>query len=92
MSLVLLVIRFIVFISSVAVSRNELQAKLASLSTSQSASSTEVETLRHRVEDVEREKRDLMGVVSRLKEDSTQRDGQFPALTQFQLSLNIIYL
>lgn len=63
-----------------AASRNELQAKLASLTTSQSASSTEVDTLRHRVEDVEREKRDLMGVVSRLKEDSSQRDGEFDVL------------
>ena len=59
-----------------AASRNELQAKLTSLTTSQSSSSAEVETLRHRVEDVEREKRDLVGVVRRLEEDSTHRDGK----------------
>lgn len=29
------------------------------------------------MEDIEREKRDLLGVVSRLKEDSAQRDGVF---------------
>jgi nucleoprotein TPR len=45
------------------------------LSTSQSSSSTEVEILKHRVENTEREKRDLVGVVSRLKEDSAQREG-----------------
>ena len=42
---------------------------------SQSSSSTESDTLRHRIEDTEREKRDLVGVVSRLKEDSAQREG-----------------
>ena len=59
-----------------AASRNELQANPTSLTTSQSSSSTEVETLRHRDEDVEREKCDLVGVVSLLEEDSTHRDGK----------------
>lgn len=36
-----------------------------------------MDSLKHRVEDTEREKRDLVGVVSRLKEDSTQRDGEY---------------
>ncbi|KAH9948873.1 hypothetical protein B0H21DRAFT_731535 [Amylocystis lapponica] len=57
-----------------AASRDALQAQITSLSTTQSVSSTEVETLKHRVEDTEREKRDLVGVISRLKEDVTQRD------------------
>ena len=60
----------------VASSRTALQAQITALSTSQSFSSTEVDALKHRVEDTEREKRDLVGVVSRLKEDSSQREGQ----------------
>ena len=40
-------------------------------------SSTELDSFKHKVEDIEREKRDLLGVVSRLKEDSAQRDGVF---------------
>ena len=60
----------------VASSRTALQAQITALSTSQSSSSTEVDALKHRVEDTEREKRDLVGVVSRLKEDSSQREGQ----------------
>jgi predicted nucleic acid-binding Zn-ribbon protein len=59
-----------------ASSRAALQAQINTLSSSQSSSSTEVDTLKHRVEDTEREKRDLVGVVSRLKEDSAQREGK----------------
>ncbi|OCH84090.1 hypothetical protein OBBRIDRAFT_808494 [Obba rivulosa] len=59
-----------------AASRNALQTQLVSLTTNQSISSTEVETLRHRVDDAEREKRDLVVVVSRLREDITQRDAE----------------
>ena len=58
-----------------AVAKAELQAQLSTLSTSQTSSSAEVETLKQRVQDTEREKRDLIGIVSRLKEDSTQREG-----------------
>ncbi|KAI0081625.1 hypothetical protein K474DRAFT_1635534 [Panus rudis PR-1116 ss-1] len=64
----------------IAASRAALQAQLSSLSTSQSASTSEVDTLKHRIEDVEREKRDLIGVVSRLKEDSSQRDEEINTL------------
>ena len=46
------------------------------LSSSQSSTSSEVENLRRRVDDTEREKRDLVGVISRLKDEATQRDGQ----------------
>ena len=60
-----------------AVSKAALQTQLSSLSTSSSASSTELDTLKLRVEDTDREKRDLVGVVSRLKEDCAQRDGMF---------------
>jgi hypothetical protein len=35
------------------------------------------------VDDTEREKRDLLGVVSRLKEDSSQRDGVFLFLLSY---------
>jgi nucleoprotein TPR len=63
------------FMFPVAASKNSLEAQISNLSTSQSSSSTELDQLKHRVEDAERKKRDLMGVVSRLKEDATQRDG-----------------
>ena len=57
-------------------SKSSLEAQVTNLSTSQSTSSTELDQLKHRVEDSEREKRDLIGVVNRLKEDATQRDGR----------------
>ncbi|KAI0953616.1 hypothetical protein AcW1_007790 [Taiwanofungus camphoratus] len=63
-----------------AVSRATLQAQITTLSTTQSASSTEVDTLKHRVEDTEREKRDLITVVSRLKEDGVQREEEIQTL------------
>lgn len=58
-----------------AASKNDLEAQISNLSTSQYTSSTELDQFKHRIEDAEREKRDLMGVVNRLKEDATQRDG-----------------
>lgn len=61
-------------------SNNVLQAKIASLATSRTTSSTELDHLRHRVEECEKEKRDLIGVVSRLKEDASQRDEEIQIL------------
>ncbi|KAJ7079784.1 hypothetical protein B0H15DRAFT_496126 [Mycena belliarum] len=61
-------------------SQTALQAQIASLSTSQFSSSTEVDNLKHRVEDTEREKRDLVGVISRLKQDSSQREEEIQTL------------
>lgn len=63
-----------------ATERAKLQERLDSLSTTQTSSSVEVQTLRQRVEETEREKRDLMGVVSRLQEDATQRDSEIQTL------------
>ena len=64
------------FLNSVsAASQAALKAKIASLSSSQSSSSTELEELKRRVNDTEREKRDLIGVISRLKQESSQREG-----------------
>ncbi|KAJ7147180.1 hypothetical protein C8R43DRAFT_544030 [Mycena crocata] len=57
-----------------------LQAQILTLSTSHSSSSTEVDNLKHRVEDTEREKRDLVGVISRLKQDSSQREEEIQTL------------
>ena len=54
------------------------------MSSTQSLSSTELDSFKHRVEDTEREKRDLFGVVSRLKEDSAQRDGAFHPYCQMR--------
>jgi hypothetical protein len=62
---------------SLASSKSNLESQISTLSSSQSISSTELDSFRHRVDDIEREKRDLLGVVSRLKEDSAQRDGVF---------------
>jgi len=56
--------------------KTTLQTQLTTLSSSQSSTSSEVETLQRRVDDTEREKRDLVGVISRLKDEGTQRDGQ----------------
>ncbi|KAF8967178.1 hypothetical protein BDZ97DRAFT_1917117 [Flammula alnicola] len=61
-------------------SKAALQAQLSALSASQSTSSTEVETLKRRVDDTEREKRDLVGVISRLKDESSQRDEEIHTL------------
>ena len=62
-------------------SKNGLEAQIASLSSSRHTSSTELDQLRRRIDECEREKRDLIGVVNRLKEDSTQRDGVFRFLS-----------
>jgi hypothetical protein len=64
-------------------SKSNLESQLSTLSSSQSISSTELDSFRHRVEDTEREKRDLLGVVSRLKEDGAQRDGAFLSIFAF---------
>ena len=56
--------------------KGRLQEQLTTLSTSQSSASNEVEILKRRVEDSEREKRELIGVISRLKDESTQHDGE----------------
>lgn len=61
--------------SSLASSKSNLESQISTLSSSQSISSTELDSFKHRVDDVEREKRDLLGVVSRLKGDSAQSDG-----------------
>ena len=60
---------------SIAAARVALQTQLSSASNSHTASSAELGNLKTRVEDVEREKRDLVNIVSRLKEDCVQRDG-----------------
>jgi len=65
------------FCHSLASSKSNLESQISTMSSSQSISSTELDSFKHKVEDIEREKRDLLGVVSRLKEDSAQRDGMF---------------
>ncbi|KAK0464252.1 uncharacterized protein EV420DRAFT_1034622 [Desarmillaria tabescens] len=61
-------------------SQAELKAELLQLSTTQSTSSTELDDVRRRLEDSEREKRDVMAVVSRLKQDETQREEEIQTL------------
>ncbi|TFY64347.1 hypothetical protein EVJ58_g2677 [Rhodofomes roseus] len=63
-----------------ATSRASLQAQMSTMSTTQSSSSVEVEALKHKIEDTEREKRNLVTVVSRLKDDSAQREDEIQTL------------
>ena len=63
-----------------ATERAKLQAQLNTVSSTQTSSSAEVQTLKQRVEETEREKRDLMGVVSRLQDDAAQRDAEIQTL------------
>ena len=74
---------YLLYPFSLASSKSNLESQISTLSSSQSISSTELDSFRHRVDDIEREKRDLLGVVSRLKEDSAQRDGVFLFLLSY---------
>ena len=65
---------------STAVSRAALQADLDKTSFSQSSSSHKATTLKKKIEEVEREKRDLLRVVSHLQEDVAQRDEEVSTL------------
>lgn len=58
-----------------AAANTKLKAELNAVTSSQSSSSTEVTELKRRVEDVEREKRDLVTVITRLKQENGQREG-----------------
>jgi nucleoprotein TPR len=71
----------------VAASHSALQAEIVNLSTSQSSSSSELDHIRRRVDDTEREKRDLIAVIDRLKQDAAQRDG----VTAFIFALFIVH-
>lgn len=73
----------------VAAARVALQTQLSSASSSQNASSVELDTLKTRIDDVEREKRDLVSIVSRLKEDCAQRDGTEVRFAMYVLHANI---
>ena len=72
---------YLMYLSFSASSKSNLESQISTLNSSHSVSSTELDSFKHRVEDTEREKRDLLGVVSRLKEDSAQRDGAFSPLS-----------
>ncbi|KAG6850340.1 hypothetical protein H0H93_014613 [Arthromyces matolae] len=61
-------------------SQSSLQAQIQNLSNSQTVSSTELDNMKRRVEDTEREKRDLVGVISRLKQDGGQQDEEVLSL------------
>ncbi|KAF8827808.1 hypothetical protein HHX47_DHR4000286 [Lentinula edodes] len=61
-------------------SQNELQTRITGLASSQTTSSREAEELKHRLEDAEREKRDLINVISRLKQDGSERDDEINTL------------
>ncbi|KAL1742749.1 hypothetical protein HDZ31DRAFT_42546 [Schizophyllum fasciatum] len=63
-----------------AAANSKLKAELDTISSSQSSSSSEVTELKRRVEDVEREKRDLVTVITRLKQENGQREEEVTAL------------
>lgn len=81
---------YLLYPRSLASSKSNLESQISTLSSSQSISSTEIDSFRHRVDDIEREKRDLLGVVSRLKEDSAQRDGVFFSFCHCVYRISII--
>ena len=58
-----------------------MQSQITNLSNSQSSSLTEVENLKRRVEDTDREKRELISVVSRMKDEGSQRQGVYLVLS-----------
>ncbi|KAL0058021.1 Protein mlp1 [Marasmius tenuissimus] len=60
--------------------QNELQTKVAALSSSQTSSTSEVQELKNRLDDAEREKRELLGIISRLKQEESQRDEEIQNL------------
>lgn len=71
---------------SIVHSKAQLQNDFNELQSSRTQTSAETDSLKHRFEDIEREKRDLVGVISRLKEEGVQRGGTVlfefsPALT-----------
>jgi predicted RNase H-like nuclease (RuvC/YqgF family) len=53
-----------------------LQNQITAISASQHSSTSESTSLKERVEDTEREKRELVGVISRLKDETSQREGK----------------
>ena len=59
-----------------------MKADLERISSSQSTSSHEVADLRKKIEEVEGEKRNLLGVVSRLQEDVSERDQEINRLRE----------
>ena len=52
------------------------------LQSSQSTSSTELTSLQRAFEDAEKEKRDLLIIIDRLKEDASQRDEELQTLRE----------
>jgi nucleoprotein TPR len=58
-----------------AASEASLQVEVTRLASQNTTSSAELDGSKRQIEDVEREKRDLLGVISRLKQENTERDG-----------------
>lgn len=60
----------------IAGSQSALKSRIAELENAQTLSTTDVDRLRARIDNVEREKCDLAGVISlRLKQENKSRDG-----------------
>ena len=63
-----------------SVSQATLQSQVSTLSSSQSTRSSEFDTLQRRIDETEREKRDLVVVVDRLRSDGVQAEGKVTVL------------
>jgi nucleoprotein TPR len=62
-------------------SQASLQAQLAVLSSTETDHSSQLNTFQKRIEDTEREKRDLVVVVDRLRSDGAQAQGMAPLVS-----------
>ena len=69
---IMLIYSFILLVEDKTILQNQITA----ISASQHSSTSESTSLKERVEDTEREKRELVGVISRLKDESSQREGK----------------
>lgn len=63
-----------------AASQSTLQTEISTLSSSQSSRSSELETLQRRIDETEREKRNLVVVVDRLRSDGVQAEGMMASI------------
>ncbi|XP_006462514.1 hypothetical protein AGABI2DRAFT_71914 [Agaricus bisporus var. bisporus H97] len=67
-------------LGTLSCSSTQLQNDFNELQSSRTQTSAETDSLKHRFEDIEREKRDLVGVISRLKEEGVQRGEEVSTL------------
>lgn len=77
---------------STAASQSALQSQITALEATRASSTGEVDKLRKRVDDVEREKRDLVGIISRLKQENESREGMENVIHPFLVLMLLYYI